>query len=66
MPISDARKRANQKYIDKLDELKVRVPDGYKDKIKSHAQAMGESVNSFIGRAIAETMERDTTPTPGG
>lgn len=65
MPISDARKRANQKYIDKLDELKVRVPDGYKDKIKSHALAMGESVNGFINRAIAETIERDT-PTPGG
>ncbi len=63
MPISDARKRANQKYIDKLDELKIRVPDGFKDKIKSHAHAMGESVNGFVGRAITEAMERDT---PGG
>ena len=42
------------------DEIKVRVNKGKKDAIKAHADRQGESVNSFIGRAIDETMERDS------
>ena len=30
-----------------------------KTAIKTHADRMGESVNSFINRAISETIERD-------
>lgn len=59
MAISEARKRANQAYIDKQDELKVRVPKGRKAEIQAHAEAVGESLNAFVGRAINETMERD-------
>jgi hypothetical protein len=59
MPISEARKRANQAYIDKQDEIKVRVPKGAKASIKAHAEQRGESVNGFINRAIDEAMERD-------
>ena len=47
------------------DEIKVRVEKGRRDKIKAHAEAHGESVNGFIGRAINETMERDNSqPSP--
>ena len=59
MAISEARKRANQAYIDKQDELKIRVPKGRKAEIQAHAEAVGESLNAFVGRAINETMERD-------
>ena len=41
------------------DEIKVRVNKGKKELIQAHAEARGESVNSFINRAISETMERD-------
>lgn len=41
------------------DEIKVRVEKGRRETIKAHAEAHGESVNGFIGRAIDETMERD-------
>lgn len=42
------------------DEIKVRVEKGQKEEIKAHAdQFDGGSVNGFINRAIAETMERD-------
>ena len=44
----------------KYEDLRVRVPRGKKNTIKAHADSRGESVNSFIGRAIDETMERDT------
>ena len=59
MKISDAKKRANDKYLKSLEELKVRVPKGDKQKIMDHAATQGESTVSFIRRAIAETMERD-------
>ena len=61
MGISEARKRANDKYLkEKVEEFKVRVPKGKKDESKAHAEAQGESTNAFINRAIDETMERDT------
>lgn len=58
-PISEARKRANDKYIEKLDEIKVRVPKGRKAEVQAHAEGRGESLNGFIVRAIDETIERD-------
>lgn len=48
------------KYMGKVyDRINLTVPKGDKDKIKAHAESMGESVNGFINRAIDETMERD-------
>lgn len=68
MPISEARKRANQKYIDKQGEIKVRVSKERKEEIQAHAEARGESVNGFINRAISEAMDRDKRAQegPGG
>lgn len=43
----------------KYEDMRVRVPIGKRSVIKAHAEAMGESVNGFINRAIDETMERD-------
>ena len=59
---TDAQKKASNKYLaEKIAEIKVRVPKGDKDVIKAHADKYdGGSVNAFIQRAIAETMERDT------
>lgn len=48
------------KYMQKVyDRINLTVPKGDKDKIKTHAEDMGESVNGFINRAIEETMDRD-------
>ena len=42
------------------DEIKLRVKKGEKELIKAHAETYDNgSVNAFIQRAIAETMERD-------
>lgn len=43
-----------------MDRINLTVPKGKKDKIKSHAESKGESVNAFINRAIDETISRDT------
>ena len=48
------------KYMRKVyDRIGLTVPKGNKDKIKTHAESMGESVNGFINRAIEETINRD-------
>ena len=61
IPASKAQQKAVTKYMkENYDEIKVRVEKGRKADIKAHADSRGESVNSFIGRAIDETMERDT------
>ena len=52
-------KKYAQKYIGGLDNVALRLPKGYKDIIKAHATARGESVNGFILRAIKDAMERD-------
>lgn len=60
MGISDARKRANKKWINEnTEEIKLRVPKGKKKLIQEHAAAKEESVNAFINRAVDEAMERD-------
>ena len=60
MAISEARKRANAKWQkDKVDDLRIRVPKGERALIQEHAAKQGESVNSFVYRAIREAMARD-------
>lgn len=60
MPISEARRRANEKYNAKAyEQIQLRVKAGQKEIIKAYAESRGESVNSFINRAIEEAMERE-------
>ena len=59
MALSEARKRANQKYIDSLEEIKVRVSKGRKSEIRTHAEQRGESLNGFINRAIENQIAQD-------
>ena len=59
MPVSEAQRKAAAKYLEKLDEMRIRMPKGRKDEIKAHAETQGQSVNSFIIAAIDEKMERD-------
>ena len=61
MPVSDAQKKASVRYLEKLDEVRIRMPKGKKATIQAHAEAHSESVNGFINRAISEAMERDST-----
>lgn len=63
MPTSKAQQRAVNKYVaNNYDRVLVTMPKGRKAEIQAHAEARGESVNAFIGRAISETMSRDKAP----
>ena len=60
MAVSKAQQKAVNKYVrEKYDKLLLTMPKGRKDIIKDHAEAQGESVNSFINRAIDNQMEQD-------
>ena len=60
--LSEARKRANEKYNAKAyDQVKILVKKGEREHLKAHAEKQGESLNRFINRAIDETIERDNT-----
>ena len=59
MAQTEAQLRASKKYHEKFDDLRIRVPAGEKASIDAHAKAMGESINTFVRRAITEAMERD-------
>jgi predicted DNA binding CopG/RHH family protein len=62
MPTYAENKKSAEKYLAKMDEIKIRVPkgSGLKEAIQAHAQERGESVQGFILRAIVQTMQRDT------
>lgn len=57
----EQNKKYAEKYLAKMDEIRIRMTkeSGLKDAIQDHAQAMGESVQGFIIRAIKEAMERE-------
>ena len=60
MPVSKAQQQAVTRYVkSKYDRFGLTMPKGQLEEIKAHAEANGQSVNSFINRAIAEAMERD-------
>lgn len=59
MPVSDAQKKASVRYLEKLDEVRIRMPKGKKATIQFHAEAQGQSVNAYINEAIDEKMSRE-------
>lgn len=56
---TEAQKRAQKAYMNKFVRVEIRLTADKRDAIKAHAESRGESVNSFINRAIDEAMERD-------
>jgi hypothetical protein len=57
---SKAAQRATTRYKAKtLERLAIEIIKGQKDIIREHAEGQNESLNAFVKRAIAETMERD-------
>lgn len=59
--ISKAQQRAVHKYVkNNYDRIELIVkPKGKKEALKAHAEQHGETLNSFVNRAINETIERD-------
>lgn len=56
---TEAQLRANQKYHEKFERIQIRVSPEEKAAIETYAEEIGESVNSFVRRVVAEAMERE-------
>lgn len=62
---TEAQKKSAKKWdAANLDRMSLALPKGTKEAIRVHAEGRGESSNSFIKRAIMETMERDNAAEP--
>lgn len=48
----EARKESNKRYLEKLDELKIRLPKGRKATVEARAAERGESVNGLVNRLL--------------
>lgn len=59
MAQTEAQLRASKKYHEKFDNLQIRVPQGEKELIARHAASRQESLNAFVRRAIAQTIQQD-------
>lgn len=60
-PASKAQQKAVHKYVkNNYDRIELTVkPKGKKEEIKTHASMHGETLNSFINRAIDEAIKKD-------
>lgn len=63
MPMSEAKRKANEKWNnanlkEKYDRIQLVVQKGKKEKIQAAAQQTGESVNGFIWRLIQAELDR--------
>lgn len=58
MPISEARKRANDNYLKTQDEIRIRIPKGQKAEIQAYAKAQGKSLNAYIVELIRADMDK--------
>lgn len=56
---SQAQLKANSKYHDKFDDIKIRVPKGQREKYKQYAESRGLSLNQIIIKLMNEDMQRN-------
>ncbi len=64
---TDRQKDSQDAYMEKIQDIKVRVPKEYFDKIKTHATSKGLSINKLvisllekeIGERILSIMEKN-------
>lgn len=57
MPMSEARKKANEKYNAKTyDQVKIIMKKGQREQVKEFAESQGLSLNAYINKLIADDM----------
>ena len=59
MPVSESKRKSNDKYNSKCDTIQIRPLKPIGDRIRSAAAVAGKSLQSFILDAVAEKIKRD-------
>lgn len=63
MYYNEKRKAITAKYVKaRLDDIKIRVPKGQREKLKAVAAEMGMSMNQMFIRAVEEFIEKNYKP----
>ena len=63
MYYNEKRKAITAKYVKThLDDIKIRVPKGQREKLKSIASEMGISMNQMFIKAVEEYIEKNYKP----
>jgi len=67
MGLSDAQRKANDKYIkEKYERLPISYPKEFCERVRTAAQVSGESLAGYIRKAIELRMNNTTNVSLGG
>ncbi len=55
---TQAQLKANARYHEKLEDIKVRVPKGEREKYKQYAESVGKSLNALIIELLEADMNK--------
>lgn len=55
---TEARKQANKKYRESMEQIRINLPKGRRAEIKEAAAASDESLNGFIVDAINQKIKK--------
>lgn len=65
MPLSDARRRANNKYIAAhMTTLACKVRKDYAERVRACCEANGDTVNAVLRAALDDYLEQHERPNP--
>lgn len=56
---TDAQKKAQKTYMARFSRVEIRMLPEKQKRVQDHAESRGESISSFINRAVDEQIERD-------
>ena len=56
---TEAQKRAQKNYMERFAVARVRMDKNHYEQVQAAADAVGESVNAYINKAVDERMERE-------
>ena len=56
---TEAQKKANEKYLSKFSEIKIRILPEFKKQIEETAQKQGMSVQAFVIDSVKQAIERE-------
>ncbi|SBW02311.1 Toxin-antitoxin system, antitoxin component, ribbon-helix-helix domain protein [uncultured Eubacteriales bacterium] len=60
---TEAKRQGNRRYLEKMEQITIRFPEGSKDKIKAAAEKEGVSLNAFVVSAVEEKIDTERSKT---
>ena len=55
---NEAKKRANEKYLAKFAEIRIRISPEFKKQIEAVAYSQGKSVQAFVIESLTDKLKK--------